>query len=200
MMDNTPNTMLRVVGIGGTLRENSTSLWALQRALESARSAGAITELLDLRRLNLPMFEPDKELDDYNPTIRDFVRITDHADALLISTAAYHGTLAGVTKNALDYFEYLTDPAHLYLENKFVGLIATAGGDQAATNSINAMVHVVHSLRGMALPLSVPIHNAKNAFDTDGNVIAPKYITRLDKLGQLLVETTRRYQALRVAT
>jgi hypothetical protein len=48
--------------------------------------------------------------------------------------------------------------------------------------------------------LSVPIHNAKNAFDTDGNVIAPKYITRLDKLGQLLVETTRRYQALRVAT
>jgi len=50
---------LRVVGIGGTLREGSTSLGGLRRALE--------------------------------------------ADALILSTTSYHGTLAGVTKNALDF-------------------------------------------------------------------------------------------------
>ena len=42
---------LKVVGIGGTLRENSTSLGALRRALASAEDAGAEVELLDLNEL-----------------------------------------------------------------------------------------------------------------------------------------------------
>jgi len=80
------------------------------------------------------MYEPDKELADYTPNVRQFVGAIANADGLLISTAAYHGTLAGVTKNALDYLEFLSDTE--YLHNKPVGLIATAGGDQADVNSI----------------------------------------------------------------
>lgn len=179
-------TPIRVVGIGGTLRENSTSLWALQRVLDTAREHGATTELIDLRRYRLPMFEPDQELKDYDDHVRDFVHLVNHADALLISTAAYHGTLAGVTKNALDYFELLSAP---YLNNKPVGLIATAGGDIAAVNSINAMVNVVHSLRGFVLPLSVPIFHAEKVFDGEGQITSEKYATRLTQMGRLLVET-----------
>lgn len=44
----------RVVGIGGTLREESTSLLALEAALRAAEEAGATTDLLDLRELDLP--------------------------------------------------------------------------------------------------------------------------------------------------
>lgn len=187
------HTPLRVLGLGGTLRENSTSLWALQHTLEAARQAGAVTELVDLRRANLPMYDPNLDLSDYDSNVRDFIKVASHADAFVISTAAYHGTLAGVTKNALDYFEFLSDAERPYLEDKPVGLIATAGGDQAAINSINAMVHVAHSLRGIALPLSVPIHNAKHVFDAEGHVINNKIATRLDKLGHLLVETAQRY-------
>ena len=35
------DTPIRVVGIGGTLRESSTSLWALQYALDIVRESGA---------------------------------------------------------------------------------------------------------------------------------------------------------------
>ncbi len=194
------DTPLRIAGIGGSLRENSTSLWALQHALESARSAGATTELLDLRRLDLPMFVPDRELADYDTNVREFVHVINHADAFLISTPAYHGTLAGVTKNALDYFEFLADEQHPYLENKPVGLVATASGAQDATNAINAMVHVVHSLRGTALSLSVPIQEAKYTFDADGKVTVPKVSSRLDRLANMLVESARRYQVLSALT
>ncbi len=45
---------LKVVGVGGTLREGSSSLGALRRALAAAGEAGAQTELLDLRGLDLP--------------------------------------------------------------------------------------------------------------------------------------------------
>lgn len=192
-MERTQNPV-RVVGIGGTLREHSTTLWALQHALEAARAAGAVTELLDLRRCRLPMYEPDVELDDLGESVQDFVQRIKHADAFLISTAAYHGTLAGVTKNALDYFEYLSDAPRPYLHNKPVGLIATAGGDQAAVNSIAAMVHAVHSLRGFALPLSVPIHNAGKAFDAAGRVTDVRVANRLSQLGKMVVETALRFQ------
>jgi FMN reductase len=190
----TSSNLIRVVGIGGTLRENSTSLWALQHALESARAEGATIQLLDLRRLDLPMFQPDWELADYGANVQDFIRVMKHADAFLISTAAYHGTLAGVTKNALDYFEYLSDAPHPYLHNKPVGLIATASGESADVHSITAMINVVHSLRGYALPLSIPIHNAGKAFDKDGNVINEKIAARLTQLGKMAVETAAHFR------
>ena len=190
----TSNSLIRVVGIGGTLRENSTSLWALQHALKSARAEGATTQLLDLRRLNLPMYQPDWELADYGENVQDFIRVMQHADAFLISTAAYHGTLAGVTKNALDYLEFLADAPRPYMHNKPVGLIATASGDMADVHSIDAMVNVVHSLRGFVLPLSVPIHNASKAFDKDGTVINEKIATRLTQLGKMAVETAAHFR------
>jgi FMN reductase len=189
------SSLIRVVGLGGTLRENSTSLWALQHALESARAEGATTQLLDVRRLDLPMYQPDWELDDYDQNVQDFIQILRHADAFLFSTAAYHGTLAGVTKNTLDYFEYLSDAPRPYLHNKPVGLIATASGESADVHSIDAMVNVVHSLRGYVLPLIVPIHNASKAFD-NGKVINEKIDARLTQLGKMAVETAIRFRAV----
>ena len=61
---------MRVVGIGGTVRGGSRSLGALRRALGAAREAGAEKELLELRELKLPMYEPRRPLDDYAPEVR----------------------------------------------------------------------------------------------------------------------------------
>jgi NADPH-dependent FMN reductase len=52
---------LIVVGLGGSLAENSKSRAALQVALEGAADAGAETQLLDLRRLDLPMYNPEED-------------------------------------------------------------------------------------------------------------------------------------------
>jgi len=151
---------LKVVGIGGTLRENSTSLGALRRSLAAAEEAGAEVELLDLKELRLPMYEPGKPLDEYGESVRRLIEATREADALLVSTAAYHGTLAGVTKNALDFVQFLSNEEPAYLDGKAVGLISTAGGEQAAANANAAMVNVVHSLRGIVAPLMVGVTKA----------------------------------------
>src|SRR3712207_1091910 len=97
---------LHVVGIGGTLREDSTSLLALEEALRAAEKAGATTELLDLRKLDLPLYEPGKPLEGCGENVKEVVEAMRGAAALLWSTAAYHGTLAGVTKNALDFAQF----------------------------------------------------------------------------------------------
>jgi FMN reductase len=186
---------LRVVGIGGTLREGSTSLGALRRSLGAAEEAGAQTELLDLRDLRLPMYEPGKPLEDYGGNVRGFVEAVREADALLVSTAAYHGTLAGVTKNALDFAQFLGRDERPYFDGKVVGVISTAGGDQAATNANGAMVHTVHALRGIVAPLMVAIPRTWQRSDGEGNITDDGYAKRLDRLGRLVVELAEKVGA-----
>jgi len=190
---------LKVVGIGGTLREGSSSLGALRRALDSAEDAGAEVELLDLRELALPMYEPGRPLDDYGPEVRRFVEAVRGADALILSTAAYHGTLAGVTKNALDFTQFLARDERPYFDGRIVGLISTAGGDQAATNANGAMINVVHALRGIVAPLMVAIPQAWRITDDDGNITGEDHGGQLDQLGALVVELAERVPAVSAA-
>ncbi len=177
-----------VVGIGGTLRDGSTGLRALEIALAAAEEAGATTELLDLRELDLPMYEPGKPLEEFGESAERLVEAMRGADATLWSTAAYHGTLAGVTKNALDFTQFMARDEKPYLQDKVVGLVATAGGDMAAVNAINAMVNVVHALRGVAAPLSVPVTQSWRVFDDEGDVGDEGVARRLESLGRLVVE------------
>lgn len=191
---------IHIVGIGGTLRKSSKSLYALDYALKIANDEGAKVTRYSMRDLNLPMFNPADNWEDLNPEIQDFVNIMRSADAMIWSTGAYHGTLAGVTKNAIDYMEYLSGGDNPYLHNKVIGLIATAGGDMAGIHTLNAMTHSVHSLRGIVAPLMVSIHNAKNAFDEDGNIISSRYEKKLSGLGKLVTELARKYSTNRYAT
>ncbi|MDQ4042935.1 MAG: NAD(P)H-dependent oxidoreductase [Actinomycetota bacterium] len=177
-----------VVGIGGTLRDSSTGLRALERALATAEEAGATTELLDLRELGLPMYEPGKPLEECGESAERLVEAMRGADAMLWSTAAYHGTLAGVTKNALDFAQFMARDEKPFLQDKVVGLVATAGGGMAAVNAINAMVNVVHALRGVVAPLSVPVTQSWKVFDDEGNVNDEGVARRLGSLGRLVVE------------
>ena len=179
---------LKVAGIGGTLREGSTSLGALRRALAASEDAGAEVELLDLDELKLPMYEPQKPLREYGDNVRRLIGALREADAVLMSTAAYHGTLAGVTKNALDFTQFLGKDEHPYFEGKVVGLISTAGGEQAATNANAAMVNTVHALRGVVAPLMVGVTKAWQRTDDNGDITDDKYGGRLDDLGRLVVE------------
>ncbi|MBA3792450.1 MAG: NAD(P)H-dependent oxidoreductase [Actinomycetota bacterium] len=190
---------LKVVGIGGTLREGSSSLGALRRALDSAEDVGAEVELLDLRELALPMYEPGRPLDDYGLEVRRFVEAVREADALILSTAAYHGTLAGITKNALDFAQFLAREEQPYFDGRIVGLISTAGGDQAATNANGAMINVVHALRGIVAPLMVAIPRAWRITDEDGNITDENQGGRLDQLGALVVELAERVPAVSAA-
>ena len=49
---------ISIVGLGGSLRPTSSSREALKVALDGAKDAGAKVDLLDLRQLNLPMYDP----------------------------------------------------------------------------------------------------------------------------------------------
>ena len=50
---------IKVVGLGGSMKEGSASVRALQLALDGAAEGGAETSLLEIRQLDLPIYAPD---------------------------------------------------------------------------------------------------------------------------------------------
>ena len=95
--------------------------------------------------------------------------------AVLLSTAAYHRTLVGVTKNALDFAQFMARDEEPYLQDNVVGLIATAVGDLVGTNAAGAMVHAVHALRGTVAPLTVAVPEVWKRANGDGDITDEDY-------------------------
>jgi FMN reductase len=178
-----------IVGLGGTLRDGSTSRQALEQALGAAADAGATTELIDLHTLRLPLYEPGRALDAYDASVQRLVEAYRRADGMLWSTAAYHGTLTGAMKNAIDFFQFVADAD--YLDGRPVGLIATAGGTQAAPGAINALIHAVHALRGNVIPLQVAVPSAYRVFGDGAASTGTDWTARLDTLGRLTTEAAQ---------
>jgi FMN reductase len=172
---------LTVVGLGGSLAKRSHSLAALKIALEGAAEAGAKTELLDIRELSLPMYDPENN--NPPPSVLKLCNAVYGADGLIWSSPMYNGTISGSFKNALDWLKLLGDRNPPYLTDKVVGLISTAGGVQGL-QAVNTMEFVVRALRGWAVPLVMPIAQAWKAFDENGVPVDPQLIEQLHALGK----------------
>ena len=182
--------MVYIVGIGGTLRKNSRSYRALEIAMAAVEATGAATEILSLYELDLPMFYPDKAETDYGENVQHLLAALRRADGLILSTGGYHGTMAGATKNMLDYVEYMSDDKLPYLYQRAVGLIATAGGALASVNTINTLIYTVHALRGVVVPISVPIPSASKVFKA-GELMDEAIHKKLKQMAQETVWLTK---------
>ena len=158
-------TPLKIVGLGGSLAKVSTSRSALRVALEGAASAGAETTLLDLRELDLPMYDPDS--DQTTAAAAQLIEACYGADGMLWSSPMYQGTISGAFKNALDWLHVLGSREPAFLHDEVIGLISAAGGTHGL-QAINTMEFATRALRGWAVPYVVPIPTAAEVFDQDG--------------------------------
>jgi len=173
---------MNVLSLAGSLHQTSTSRSALRVSLAGAASAGAATDSVDLRRYQLPCCDGRSDISTYGA---DFVRLLEQvrwADALLVGSPEYHGSMSGVLKNAIDLLG--EDP----LRGKMVGLLAVARGDAGAMNTLNHLRHVFRWVGAWVLPTQVSIPRAREAFDTSGD---PTRAGLAEELRGLGAETVR---------
>ena len=180
---------LRIVGLGGSLRASSLSRAALAVALDGAAAAGATIELLDLRRLELPMFNPEREAN--APTaVRTLIETCYEADGMLWSSPMYNGSVSGSFKNAIDWLHMLGSRDPPYLHDEVVGLISVAGGVQGL-QVINTMDFSARSLRAWAVPYAAPTSRA--AFGDSGAIEDELIELQLRALGEEVVRVAERF-------
>jgi FMN reductase len=182
---------LKIIGLGGSLRAASRSRAALEVALDGAAVAGAASELLDLRTLELPMFNPEHETDP-PPRVASMIDACYEADGLLWSSPMYNGSVSGAFKNAIDWLHVLGSRDPPFLHDKVIGLISAAGGTHGL-QVINTMDFAVRSLRGWAVPYAVPASGAMGAFDGSGAVTDEGIELQLRTLGAEVVRVSTRF-------
>jgi NAD(P)H-dependent FMN reductase len=169
-----------VTAVCGSLRDDSYTRVALERALDAARERGASTTLVDLREYDLPVFDPNREeLDDANE-LREELRA---ADSVLLGTPMYHGSYSAPLKNALDYSGFDE------FEDTTVGLLCVAGGS-FPTGALDHLRSVCRALNAWVLPHQVAIPSSSSQFE-NREFTDESLVERVETLGERAVEYAR---------
>jgi FMN reductase len=168
---------LKVLAVSGSMREGSYSRRALEVVLEAARRRGAETSLLDLRTARLPMYVPDAPPADAAGHVAPVTEAVGWADALVLGSPDYHGSVSGAMKNFLDYhWEEFT--------GKLFGYVCAS--HEKGLTVMDQMRTAVRQCYGWSLPYGASVHGEKD-FDASGEVVNPSLHRRLNMLGRDVV-------------
>lgn len=175
-----------ILGVGGTTRADATTERALRVALRAAAGEGAQTVIITANDLILPMYTSDAS--DRPPAAQHLVDMYRRCHGLIIASPAYHGSLSGLVKNALDYAEDLRMDERAYFDGIAVGVIACAGGWQAAVQTMGALREIAHALRGWPTPLGAALNTSLHVFDDAGECIDLSSRFQLESVGRQVAQ------------
>ena len=174
-----------IVGLGGTLRANSSTERALRYCLAAVEDQGGRTKLYAGPDLDLPMYAPHKL--HRTPAAAELIESLRGADAVVVASPGYHGAISGLVKNALDYIEDLREDPRVYLDNTPWGCITCAYGWQAAVGTLGQLRGIGHALRAWPTPLGVAINSADPVWDADGELVDEAVQSQLELLAAQLL-------------
>jgi FMN reductase len=178
-----------VVGLGGTLRSNSSTERALRQCLAAVERQGGRTKLYCGDDIDLPMYNPHEPARTQEAV--QLIEALREADAVIVGSPGYHGGVSGLVKNALDYIEDMRADSRVYLDNKPWGCISCAYGWQAAVGTLNQLRGIGHALRAWPTPLDVAINSADQIWDEAGELIDVTVANQLDLLATQLLTFAR---------
>lgn len=139
-----------IVLIGGSGTQNSRTATTLKYIASLLRKRGMQTSIWDLSERPLPIAIPELHGDMMHPDplVREFIRLVDSADGIVLGTPVYHGSFSGILKNAMDNL------GGNGFKNKPVGLVSQAGG-AGDTRPLEQLRLIVRNLYGYSLQTQV---------------------------------------------
>ena len=180
-------SLVRILGIPGSLRQGSYNKAAL-RAAQELLPEGAMLEIFDLE--GLPLFNEDAErllparVVELKAQIRE-------ADAIVIATPEYNYSVPGVLKNAIDW------ASRPYSDNAWDGKpVAIMGASPGPFGTTRVQYHLRQTFVFLNMhPVNRPevmLSNAAQRFDAHGRLVDEGSRTRIRQLLEALVAWTRR--------
>ena len=155
---------IKILAIPGSLRRRSYSR-ALLRAAGELAPDGVEIEVFDLERI--PLYNGDVEERGNPEAVVELKRRIQAADAVLIATPQYNGSIPGVLKNALDW---ASRPARRSaLRGKPAAVISSSPGAHGATRAQAATRQVLEHIGAHVLPGDhLAVDRVDTRFDGDG--------------------------------
>ena len=154
---------MRLLTISGSLREGSYNT-ALARAAADFAPEGVEVELFDGLG-ELPLFDADLEGDEI-PAVRHLRESIDDADAVLVFTPEYNGSIPGVLKNAVDWASRPRGEAAL--RNKTVAVAGASTGQYGALWAQQDLRRVLGIAGARVVCPDLPVGRAQDVCDPTG--------------------------------
>jgi FMN reductase len=120
------------------------------------------------------MYHPEKNNSPELDKVTEYVK---WADAFILASPDYHGSMSGVMKNFLDFF--WSDFA-----GKTFGYICAS--HEKGLTAMDQMRTAVRQCYGWSMPYGVSV-NSDQDFDKQGNITNENVITRVETIGRDLV-------------
>jgi FMN reductase len=173
---------VNILGVAGSMREQSYSTRGLKMVLEETKKYNAESYMLEVRKINLPLYDPSEITSDNSSSNNNNVleRITTAlrwADVFVLASPDYHGSMSGGMKNFLDYF--WEDFA-----GKTFGYIVAS--HEKGLTVADQMRTAVRQCYGWSMPYNISINGEKD-FDSKGNLINSALAKRIKMLARDLV-------------
>ena len=165
---------LNVLGVAGSTRQGSYSLRALEIALDHTKKYGAHVRLLDLGKTILPLYDPNRES---SKDLEYTAESVSWADAFILASPDYHGSISGALKNFLDYF-------FEEFAGKLFGYIVAS--HEKGLTVMEQMRTAVRQCYGWSLPYGVSI-NGEQDFGPNGEMANARLAKRLQMISRDLV-------------
>ena len=184
---------MRILAISGSLRAASHNT-ALLRAAAGLAPEGVEVELLDGLEL-LPPYNEDRDTDDPAPEVARLREQIAGADAVLISTPEYNGTLPGQLKHAVDWASRPYGRSSS-LWGKPAAVIGASVTDYGALWAQDHLRKALGIAGARVLEAGLPLGKAHERFGPDGRLNDPETAERLTEIVSALVDHSQQLVAV----
>lgn len=188
----------RILAMAGSSRNGALSLRLRDAGAAALRAAGAAVELLDLRALDLPLYDGDHEqqhgIPDGARSLRDALL---QADGLLFVTPEYNGFPTPLALNAWDWLSRLgaegDKPAGLTVTaGKPLALLSSSPGPWGGMRALGLMRQFLGgTFQMLVLPQQLAVGRANEALDGAGTLKDARQQKTLEQMAGGLVRLAR---------
>ena len=190
MLQDPLKAKVKVLGIGGSLRQGSYNRALLRAAQELAPDEMELHIFDNTTLASIPPFNEDVRQQGEPETVEILKREIRRADAVLFSIPEYNYSISGVLKNVIDWAS--RPPNESPLNEKPVALMGASTG---ISGTIRAQMHFrqVCTFTNM-FPLNRPqvfVAEAAKKFDADGKLIDENSREFVRQLMEALLDWTR---------
>lgn len=192
------STVVKIAAFSGSSRAGSFNAALLSNAVAAARAAGAEVTVVDLRALDLPIYDGDLEVADGLPQAAlDFKKILRDSDGFLIATPEHNSSYSALLKNAIDWASRSGkgEPADSVFLGKTAAILAASPGALGGLRALFALRELLQNMAVTVLARMYGLGNAHAAFDEAGVIKDEKTAQTVAGVAQGLVSTLKKLKA-----
>ena len=167
---------MKVLAIPGSLREGSYNRALAHAAVELAPDGLEVEVYEGLGEL--PLYDDDLDGEDAPPSVQDLRERIADADALLVVTPEYNGSIPGVLKNAVDWASR-PPRGGAALWGKTAAVAGATTGQYGALWAQQDLRRVLGIAGARVIEGDLPVARAQSAFDESGRLVEALVAERL---------------------